>query len=93
MIWNGGWVTRSFSGTKWHYPKRPDAMEFCRNTYRVLLTRARYVTIIWIPAGDPEDITREPALFDQTTAFLLACGAQMLPDIEHTPALNEAALF
>jgi hypothetical protein len=93
MIWHGGWVTRSFSGTKWHYPKRPDAMEFCRNTYRVLFTRARYATIIWIPAGDPEDITREPALFDQTTAFLLACGAQMLPDVEHTPLLSEAVLF
>ena len=89
MIWNGRWVTRSFVGNSWRYPKNPDAMEFCRNTYRVLLTRARYATIIWVPLGDAEDTTREPALFDQTVRFFLDCGATML---EETAALvSEAA--
>ena len=32
------------------------------NTYRVLLTRARYDTVIFVPRGDTEDGTRDPAL-------------------------------
>jgi hypothetical protein len=79
FIRNPGWIARKFSGTKWHYLKQRDAADFRRNTYRVLLTRARYETIIWVPAGDAADTTREPALFDQTAAFLLACGATPLP--------------
>ncbi len=78
FVWTGRWTTRNFSGTKWQYPKRPAAMEFCRNTYRVLLTRARFETIIWIPTGDAADPTREPDLFDQTEFYLLACGARPL---------------
>lgn len=78
LVWTGRWTTRNFSGTKWQYPKRPAAMEFCRNTYRVLLTRARFETIIWVPAGDEADPTRAPALFDQTASYLLACGARPL---------------
>jgi hypothetical protein len=31
-------------------------------------------------------------LFDQTAAFLLACGAQMLPDIEYAPVAAESLL-
>jgi hypothetical protein len=62
-------------------------MEFCRNTYRVLLTRARFETIIWVPAGDAADVTREPDLFDQTARYLLDCGARALtPVAASTPA-------
>jgi hypothetical protein len=84
LCWGGdfirspNWIARNFSGTKWQYPKRQDAIDFCRNTYRVLLTRSRYDTIIWVPQGDPSDITREPRLFDETAAFLIKCGATML---------------
>lgn len=88
FVWNGRWVVRNFSGSKWQYPKRPDALEFGRNTYRVLLTRARYDTIIWVPDGDAADATREPFLFDQTVAFLLDCGAQLLADV--VPAVEAA---
>jgi hypothetical protein len=77
-VWSGEWEVRNFSGTKWQYPKKPDARDFCRNTYRVLLTRARYDTIIWVPEGDPGDRTREPHLLDQTASYLLACGATAL---------------
>jgi hypothetical protein len=78
LIWDGRWIVRNFAGTKWHYPKQRNAMDYCRNTYRVLLTRARYDTIIWVPDGDPSDPTREPRLFDQTYDFLVACGAAPL---------------
>ncbi|HQU02824.1 MAG TPA: hypothetical protein PLI12_10265, partial [Acetobacteraceae bacterium] len=54
------------------------------NTYRVLLTRARYHTVIYIPQGDQSDITRDPIIFDQVAAFFLASGAhyeQPAPDM------------
>jgi hypothetical protein len=56
-----------------------DAQAFRINAYRVLLTRARYETIIWVPLGDAADATRAPAWFDQTAGFLEACGAMALP--------------
>ncbi len=95
-IWNGQWVVRNFSGTKWQYPKKPDARDFCRNTYRVLLTRARYDTIIWVPQGDPADPTREPDLFNQTAAYLLSAGATELPSLTAPtppPAPSQSTLF
>lgn len=78
LVWQRGWQVRRFAGTKWQLPKGQDAMEFCRNTYRVLLTRARYDTVIWVPHGDAADATREPGLLDSTAAYLLACGAGVL---------------
>lgn len=82
FIWRGGWVTRKFAGTAWQHPKGMDARAFRTNTYRVLLTRARYETIIWVPMGDAADKTREPALFNDTADFLMACGAMTLPEVE-----------
>ncbi len=79
LIWDGRWTVRNFAGTRWQYPKKADALDFCRNTYRVLLTRARYDTIIWIPKGNAEDATREPTLFDEIAALLIRCGATALP--------------
>jgi hypothetical protein len=93
FLWPGRWVVRNFSGSKWQYPKKPDAIEFCRNTYRVLLTRARYDTIIWIPPGEISDKTREPELFNQTAEYLLECGAMMLEDVAPLHDTSEVLLF
>jgi hypothetical protein len=82
FVWDGGWRVRRFVGTKWQKPVGRDAIDFRRNTYRVLLTRARYDTVIWVPEGDAADATREPGLFDATAAFLLACGARALEEVE-----------
>jgi hypothetical protein len=46
----------------------------------VLLTRARYETVIWVPEGDPRDTTRSPAEFDAIARFLMECGALAVPD-------------
>ena len=95
FTWNNGWVTRNFKGTKWQYAKRQDDIDFSRNTYRVLLTRARYDTIIWIPEGDVNDRTRDPTLFNNTAEFLLECGAILLEKIMETsiPAVPEPSLL
>lgn len=72
------WLVRSFAGTRWREPRGEARIAFQINTYRVLLTRARYETVIWVPAGDAADDTREPAEFDGIANFLLRCGAQEL---------------
>lgn len=89
LAWGGdylrgpaGWEARRFAGHGWQRDSKE--FHFVRNTYRVLLTRARGETIIWVPAGsDPaecfHDRTRPKASYDQVAAFLEACGARPLP--------------
>ncbi len=88
FVWQAGtWVARAFRGTAW---TRMGAEKSANrlNAYRVLLTRARYHTFIWIPRGDGADPTRDPHLLDGTAAFLLSCGArpEPLPDLAELAA-------
>ena len=46
------WIVRSFAGTRWQEPHGEATIAYQINTYRVLLTRARYETVIWVPGGD-----------------------------------------
>jgi hypothetical protein len=79
------WVVRSFAGTRWQEPRGEAAIAYQVNTYRVLLTRARYETVIWVPKGDVADGTRVPADFDAIADFLRNCGAQYLEDVPASP--------
>jgi hypothetical protein len=74
---HSAWVARNFAGTRW-LTRNEAATAYQINTYRVLLTRARYETVIWIPAGAADDATRLPAEFDAIAAFFEECGAQPL---------------
>jgi hypothetical protein len=78
----GGWHAREFrataTGTRWCTVHAQADRAFVKNTYRVLLTRARYETIIWVPPGDDADPTRPRAEMDAIAEFLLACGARPL---------------
>jgi hypothetical protein len=82
-----GWQARRFIGTDWRSVRAADDIAYQVNTYRVLLTRARYETVIWVPPGDPDDATRDPATLDAIAAFLHACGAGMLA--ADSPTLSE----
>ena len=82
------WQVRSFRGTDWQIARDAQKIAYRLNTYRVLLTRARFETIIWVPQGDPADRTRDPALFDGIAAFLRECGIR---DLAEVPPLREAA--
>ena len=73
-----GWQARAFRGTAWTRPRGGEKLQNKLNAYRVLLTRARYETVIWVPRGDPADPTRPPALLDTVAAYLLSCGAHHL---------------
>ena len=79
------WVVRNFSGTDWQAVHKPEAASNRRNTYRVLLTRARYETVIFVPRGAAEDRTRNPDEFDAVATYLRACGARELEVVPHTP--------
>lgn len=76
----GPWVVRAFRGTAWTRPQRAETVQNRLNAYRVLLTRARQDTAIWVPRGDDADPTRDPALYDAVAEFLRACGAGSLED-------------
>jgi hypothetical protein len=89
----GGWQARRFAGTGWQVVRNAEEAGFTRNTYRVLLTRARYETVIWVPRGSPRtdpfhDPTRDAAEMDAIADFLTACGARPLP--EASPAQDTA---
>ena len=80
---HGEWVMRSLSGARWNTTRNETDRAFTLNTYRVLLTRARYETVIWVPPGSPQedpwhDSTRSAAELDAVERYLLACGARPL---------------
>ncbi len=76
---DGAWQARSFRGTRWQVARDPDKIAWRLNSYRVLLTRARYETVIWVPRGDAEDPSRDPALFERVARYLLSCGVRPCP--------------
>lgn len=76
------WRVRNFVGTTWQALRGHERMANRFNTYRVLLTRARDLTVIWVPRGDAEDQTRSPKEFDAVADMLMACGVPILKDVE-----------
>lgn len=89
----GGWQPREFRGDAWTRVARPENRDFVLNTYRVLLTRARYETVVWVPRGDPADRTRPPGEFDAVADHLLACGAELIHPHATPAATPEPALL
>ena len=92
MIRRGGgmaWHARQFKGTAWQNTAAAEKIANRINTYRVLLTRARYETVIWVPRGATDDGTRPPREFDAVADFLRECG---VPDMQSAaPVLPDAA--
>jgi hypothetical protein len=75
------WQTRKFwtpGIPKWIQIKSEAERQYRINAYRVLLTRARQGTVIYVPAGDANDPTRSPAEMDCTAEYLLRCGVRRL---------------
>ncbi len=83
------WRVRQFRGTAWQIPRGDEAIANQINTYRVLLTRARYATAIFVPVGDAGDPTRNPVVLDGIAGFLRLCGARALSEV---PALATVEL-
>ena len=72
---NGEWASHQVRGAGWS--KSNAMLEFRKNTYRVLLTRARKGMVIFVPKGDEsgEDETRDVEFYDGIYNHLIACGA------------------
>jgi hypothetical protein len=75
----GEWVCRAFRGTKWMQVRDDSTRKYIVNKYRVLLTRAREGTVIWVPLGDLTDPTRPPQVYDDIANYLTRCGVKPLP--------------
>ncbi|HZW13773.1 MAG TPA: DUF2075 domain-containing protein [Noviherbaspirillum sp.] len=67
-----------FTGASWKQRTREEQRRFLENAYRVLLTRARQGMIIFVPRGDPQDLTRLPRYYDETYDYLIQCGLSAL---------------
>jgi hypothetical protein len=75
---DGTWRARRFGGTAWQVVGKPETRRHIRNTYRVLLTRARYETILFVPRGSAGDLTRPVVEADAVARYLLSCGIRTL---------------
>jgi hypothetical protein len=77
-----GWLYKNFSGTKWQNIKDETRKLYLKNSYRVLLTRARQGMVIFVPYGDDEDLTRKEAFYDPTYKYLRSIGIPELSSID-----------
>lgn len=75
----GQWHYHRFVGNHWNNVSKQDKKQYLKNTYRVLLTRARRGMIIFVPLGSKNDATRNPIFYDQTYVFLKSIGIPELP--------------
>jgi hypothetical protein len=85
VVWDGdfrhssyGWQHYSFVGDRWNRVHKPERQLYLKNAYRVLLTRARQGMVIVVPAGDTNDPTREPAIYDETYNYLRRIGLEAI---------------
>jgi DUF2075 family protein len=83
MLWSDEpkrWIFRELHGPRWKTVRSPATEIYIRNTYRVLMTRARLGIVLWVPHGDVSDATREPTSLDETAELLRAAGARPVGD-------------
>lgn len=72
------WIYQSFKGTKFQNINNDANQNYLKNSYRVLLTRARQGMIIYIPKGDTIDQTRAGKYYDGTYQYLKSLGISEL---------------
>ena len=75
-IIDGEWNYKRFRGFEWTNILKNEDKLYLKNTYRVLLTRARQGMIIFIPRGCNEDITRQAEFYDGTYNYLKKIGIE-----------------
>ena len=73
-----GWGYKAFRGTKWQNVNGKDDKRYLKNTYRVLLTRARQGLVIFVPHGSSEDKTRSVDFYDGTFNYLHSLGIELI---------------
>lgn len=71
---NNDWKYQSFKGSKWQNINKEIDKEYLKNTYRVLLTRARQGMVIFIPESSSNDHTRPKMFYENTFEYLKKIG-------------------
>ena len=71
---NTDWKYQNFKGTKWQNINKEIDKEYLKNTYRVLLTRARQGMVIFVPESSDIDHTRPKEFYDRTFEYLKEIG-------------------
>jgi hypothetical protein len=71
---DGGWEFKTFKGSKWQSVNDDNRQLYLKNSYRVLLTRARQGMVIFVPQGEITDITRLPSFYNGTFNYLRQIG-------------------
>jgi hypothetical protein len=71
---NTDWKYQNFKGTKWQNINQQIDKEYLKNTYRVLLTRARQGMVVFIPENSDIDHTRPREFYDNTYKYLKEIG-------------------
>ena len=72
------WSYKTFRGTNWQNINDKIRRLYLKNTYRVLLTRARQGMVIFIPDGDSSDNTRKKEYYDGTFNYLKNIGIKTI---------------
>ena len=75
---NDNWIYQNFKGSKWQNINKEVDKEYLKNSYRVLLTRARQGMIICVPEGSDTDHTRPKNFYDNTYDYLKEVGIEEL---------------
>lgn len=71
---DGDWGYYNFVGSRWNNVNSGEKRIYLKNTYRVLLTRARQGMVIFIPEGNDRDMTRQRKFYDRTYEYLKSLG-------------------
>lgn len=69
-----GWEHWKFVGDRWNRVRQSERQAYLKNSYRVLLTRARQGMVIFVPGGKGSDPTRKPEYYDATFDYLHSIG-------------------
>jgi hypothetical protein len=79
LIWDGqAWMPRKMRAPTWQLLRKDAEQQYRINTYRVLLTRGRAGTVIYVPVGEESDSTRRPKEFDGIFGVLVGSGCRQL---------------
>jgi len=83
LAWGGNfhirdkrWKYQNFKGSKWMNINQERSRDYLKNTYRVLLTRARQGMVIYIPSGSEIDHTRPKEYYNGTWDYLKEIGIE-----------------
>ncbi|MDO5716821.1 MAG: DUF2075 domain-containing protein [Tissierellia bacterium] len=68
----------NFAGTKWQVVGQERRIQYLKNTYRVLMTRARQGFVIFVPCGDNNDTTRKTSYYNGIYNYFISLGLESL---------------